>query len=101
MPSEIVWREKQQFDEGSGVIAALDNVLARFMPKQETLGYVCEHSEASLRSHEEAVYHKLFFEAYEDPTSLLPNVARWADRPVLIGRRPASFRTPVEGDSPC
>jgi len=98
LPREIVWRQKQQFDEGSGALETLSRGLDRFMPMEDAPAYRRSHSEAFLRSHEEAVYHKLFFEAYENPQSLLPNVARWADRPGQTDQR-SSSRRDMEADA--
>ncbi len=80
LPDEIVWREKLQFDQGSGTVDALQNGLDRFMPSTHAERHAADHAAWSLRSHEECVYHKLLTEAFDDPTPVLDNTARWADR---------------------
>lgn len=82
LPHEIVWRDKEQFDEGSGTTDALATIGARFMNSTETQEYLVRHRSARLRSAEESVYHKLLRDAYDDSTGVVNNVARWADRPI-------------------
>jgi asparagine synthase (glutamine-hydrolysing) len=81
LPEEIAWRDKLQFDQGSGTVDALGEGLDRFMPEADAEAYTATHDEWSLRSHEECVYHKLLTEAFDDPTPVLNNTARWASRP--------------------
>jgi asparagine synthase (glutamine-hydrolysing) len=81
LPHDIVWRRKEQFDEGSGTVDVLSAGLDRFMRREDAPAYVSAHADAQLRSAEEAVFHRLLSEAYEDPAPVLKNVARWADRP--------------------
>jgi asparagine synthase (glutamine-hydrolysing) len=81
LPREIVWRDKEQFDEGTGTAGAIAGALDRFLPAKETERYLTAHPDASLRGHEECVYHKLLCEAYSQPETILSNVARWSDRP--------------------
>ncbi|MFO8012927.1 MAG: asparagine synthase B [Phycisphaerae bacterium] len=81
LPHDIVWRRKEQFDEGTGTVDVLAAGLERFMRREDAPNYASAHAEADLRSPEEAVFHRLLTEAYEDPAPVLQNVARWADRP--------------------
>jgi asparagine synthase (glutamine-hydrolysing) len=81
LPAEIVWRDKEQFDEGSGTADLLARGLDEVMSERDARRYMAQHEETYLRSREECVYHKLLSEAYEDPSIVLNNVARWADRP--------------------
>jgi len=81
LPAEIVWREKEQFDEGSGAVGLLSQAVDRWMSPSEATDYAGRHREARLRSAEECLYHKILCEAYPDPAPVLGNVARWADRP--------------------
>ncbi len=80
LPDEIVWRDKQQFDEGSGTVdllaEALDGVLSDF----DAAAYRHAHPEARLRSAEEAWYHRLLSEVFEGSPVVLGNVARWSER---------------------
>ncbi len=79
LPAEIVWRTKEQFDEGSGTADVLAGMGHYFMPQNAAPSYRAAHKKYHLRSHEESVYHKLLREAYVDPSAVLANVARWTD----------------------
>lgn len=81
LPGEIVWRDKEQFDEGSGTVDLLAETVGHWMPTTEARQYAERHPDARLRSPEECLYHKLLCEAYADPAPVLENVARWSDRP--------------------
>jgi asparagine synthase (glutamine-hydrolysing) len=81
LPDEIAWRDKLQFDQGSGTVDALGEGLERFMPRDDADAYAERHADWSLRSHEECVYHKLMTEAFDDVGPVLDNTARWASRP--------------------
>lgn len=81
LPAEIIWRRKQQFDEGSGTADIMTELLAAGMTAAQAANYQVAHADARLRSAEECTYHKLLCDAYEDPRPILANVARWADRP--------------------
>ena len=82
LPQEIVWREKEQFDEGSGTVDLLKRLVAEYMTEEEFGRYHTQYPEAKLRSAEECHYHRLFLEAYAHPEAVLENVARWAERPL-------------------
>lgn len=81
LPADIVWRDKEQFDEGSGTSEMLGNGLKGMMSEEDAETYITSNSSAKLRSMEECIYHKLLSESYEDPSIVLENVARWANRP--------------------
>ncbi len=81
LPAEIVWRDKEQFDEGSGTVDLLAEITGRWMPAADAREYSERHPEAHLRSAEECLYHKILCETYADPAPVLANVARWALRP--------------------
>jgi asparagine synthase (glutamine-hydrolysing) len=81
LPKEIVWRDKEQFDEGSGTVDLLSAGLERFVSPEEAPAYRAAHADARLRSAEECAFHKLFVDAYGASEVLLANVARWAQRP--------------------
>jgi asparagine synthase (glutamine-hydrolysing) len=76
LPPEIVWRTKEQFDEGSGTVDLLDVALRQAIDGIDMAAYQSSVTE-SLRSPEEAFYHKLLVESYSRPASVLSNVARW------------------------
>lgn len=80
LPREIVWRDKEQFDEGSGTSEMLGNGLKDRMSSSDVEKYIAENRDAGLRSMEECVYHKILSESYQDPAPILSNVARWSDR---------------------
>lgn len=76
LPPEIVWRSKEQFDEGSGTVDLLGEALKPVIAKLDVERYQAAASE-HLRSPEETFYHKLLVDAYSRPQVILPNVARW------------------------
>jgi asparagine synthase (glutamine-hydrolysing) len=82
LPSEIVWRKKEQFDEGSGTVDLMEEMLASIMNEAEAEAYRQQHPSVKLRSPEECYYHQIFMDVFEDAQGILSNVARWADRPL-------------------
>lgn len=76
LPPEIVWRTKEQFDEGSGTVDLLRDALGSLTGKLNPSTYRASVKEY-LRSDEEALYHKLLVDSYSHPQVILPNVARW------------------------
>ena len=81
LPKDIVWRVKEQFDEGTGTSGLLPRLADRWMPAGEAAEYRRAHPEAKLRSHEECVYHKLLTQAYDNAEVVMSNVGRWTERP--------------------
>ncbi|MGF1481320.1 MAG: asparagine synthase B [Cyanophyceae cyanobacterium] len=81
LPKEIVWRIKEQFDEGSGTVDLLTQMLAEVMSDEEAQRHQ-QNSPVRLRSPEECHYHQVFMDVFNRPESILPNVARWSERPV-------------------
>jgi asparagine synthase (glutamine-hydrolysing) len=84
LPHEIVWRDKEQFDEGSGTVDIVNAALAGVMNDQEAARYQRVHAKWNLRSPEECHYHRLFMEVYDNPEPILSNVGRWAERPAWV-----------------
>ncbi len=84
LPAEIIWRDKEQFDEGSGSVDLLGETLKSSMTEEEAGLYRAKWPGADLRSPEECHYHRLFMGAFENPGPVLRNVARWAERPEEI-----------------
>jgi asparagine synthase (glutamine-hydrolysing) len=82
LPTEIVWRTKEQFDEGSGTVDLLTQMLSQVMSEDQAQVYRQKHPEARLRSAEECYYHQIFMDVFEQPESILANVARWSERPI-------------------
>ncbi len=79
LPTEITWRTKEQFDEGSGTSDELPAISDYFMDGAASREYCTMHSQDRIRSSEESVYHKLLCEAYAEPSAVLSNVGRWQD----------------------
>jgi len=76
LPTEIVWRTKEQFDEGSGTVHLLGEALRPLVAGFNLAAYQAQSAQP-LRSAEEALYHKLLTEGYPRPQPILQNVARW------------------------
>jgi asparagine synthase (glutamine-hydrolysing) len=85
LPEEIVWRDKEQFDEGSGTVDVLGELIEESMTDREAADYMERHPRASLRSKEECCYHRLFYDVFDNPRIIEANVARWAERPRFPG----------------
>ncbi len=81
LPSEIIWRKKEQFDEGSGAADQMDKTLTQLMSQEEAEKYAQHWPEAKLRSPEECYYHQVLVNAYDNPRPILKNVGRWSERP--------------------
>lgn len=78
LPHEIIWRTKEQFDEGSGTADVMDGITTRFMTAGELKSYISDHDKDNIRSREESAYHKLLCKSYSTPDTILSNVARWS-----------------------
>lgn len=81
LPHEIVWREKEQFDEGSGTVDLINRTLDSLAQKSKTGSSGCESNGVYLRSREERLYYEIFMDVFPDPEQILSSVGRWADRP--------------------
>ena len=77
LPKQIVWRNKEQFDEGSGTVDALEQVITRATAGLDVAAYRAQHPSDRLKSAEECFYHKLLVEQLARPQPVLDNVARW------------------------
>jgi asparagine synthase (glutamine-hydrolysing) len=82
LPAEILWRKKEQFDEGSGTIQMLEGILERFSASCEVPNCTNEHDRPGVRSSEERVYHRLLSETFATPEIVFDNVVHWSDRPL-------------------
>ena len=78
LPDEVVWRDKAQFDEGSGTADLLPRLGEAVDIDVDE--YRRQWPTVTLRSAEECWYHRLLVEQLDDPEVVLPNVARWTDR---------------------
>jgi len=81
LPQEIVWRDKEQFDEGSGSVDLMEEAVSGLMSASEAEAYQRKYPNVYLRSPEECYYHKVFMEVFDNPQPVLDNVGRWAERP--------------------
>jgi asparagine synthase (glutamine-hydrolysing) len=81
LPDDIIWRVKEQFDEGSGTVDMLDGLLEGVMGNTEVKNYRSRFSETSLRSAEECHYHRILMDAFENPDIIFSNTGRWSHRP--------------------
>lgn len=88
LPYEIVWRDKEQFDEGSGTVALLGELLGGTTIGFDTEAYIQTHSDDRLRSAEEAYYHKTLVDLFGDSRAILDNVGRWQDREPVTPMNP-------------
>lgn len=70
LPADIVWRDKAQFDEGSGAADLLAGRAGQGGPLPPRLG-------VQPRSPEEARYLDVFASVFEAPEAMIPNVGRW------------------------
>jgi asparagine synthase (glutamine-hydrolysing) len=80
LPADIVWRDKEQFDEGSGMVDLLPGVIQQLAGRLDSDTYRRDHHGESLRSVEECLYHQMLLDGFEYPQPVLANVGRW--RPV-------------------
>jgi len=80
LPKEIIWRIKEQFDEGSGTVEMLDGILTDVMEKTEMKNYRRRFPETALRSREECHYHRILMEVFENPDFVFSNTGRWSHR---------------------
>ena len=78
LPASVVWRDKAQFDEGSGTADLLPRLTAG--DRIDVDRYRASFPRTHLRSAEECLYHRLLCASLSDPEPVLGNVARWADR---------------------
>jgi asparagine synthase (glutamine-hydrolysing) len=77
LPHDIVWRNKEQFDEGSGTVDMLNALIQSAASGINPTTYAAQYPEDNLQSAEECFYHKLLVESYTKPHVVLRNVARW------------------------
>jgi len=78
LPADIVWRSKEQFDEGSGTVDLLAEALGPLLQEIDLDAYRAATNEP-VRSAEEALYHRLLCAGYNRPDMILRNVARWTE----------------------
>ncbi len=84
LPRAITWREKEQFDEGSGTVDLLSKVIERIVTPEQAEAYRQTHPSVFLRSSEECYYHQIFSDVFSNHKYILKNIGRWSERPDLI-----------------
>jgi asparagine synthase (glutamine-hydrolysing) len=77
LPSDILWRHKEQFDEGSGTVDLIPAVLEQVASEAGAATYAAQHARDRLRTAEECLYHRLLVSQFERPEAVLANVGRW------------------------
>lgn len=78
LPAEIVWRDKEQFDEGSGTVDLLPQLIQAATETIDVPAYTAQYTDDRIRSPEECFYHKLLVDAFDRPLTVLQNVGRWS-----------------------
>jgi asparagine synthase (glutamine-hydrolysing) len=78
LPADIVWRNKEQFDEGSGMTDMLPTILNQAAAGIDVKAQQARFSSDRLRSSEECYYHGLLMEQFDKPQAVLANVGRWS-----------------------
>jgi len=72
--SDVAWREKQQFDQGSGSAGLLENYADRLIGNKE-FQTEREQAQVAIRSKEELLYYRFFREKFPEEVASL--VGRW------------------------
>lgn len=76
IPSEVLWRKKAEFSEGSGALDILDNYAEQAISDEEWKR-MDEEASVSLRSKQEALYYSIFVKHFPKPF-MLETVGKWA-----------------------
>ena len=69
LPHELVWRDKAQFDEGTGTVDSLD----------EALSIAANTSSPVDRKTEARLYRDILSEQFENPDMILQHAGTWAE----------------------
>jgi asparagine synthase (glutamine-hydrolysing) len=67
LPTDLVWRKKAQFDEGSGTVDTLGEALRKLTGQE---GHVDREAEAAL-------YERILRERFETPERILAAAGTW------------------------
>ncbi|MEJ2397799.1 MAG: asparagine synthase B [Gammaproteobacteria bacterium] len=78
LPAEIVWRNKEQFDEGSGMTDLLPAIIEQATVGLDAKNYQTQFNADRLRSREECFYHQVLRQQFAQPQAVLANVGRWS-----------------------
>ena len=74
LPHDLVWREKAQFDEGTGTVSTLGEALAIATGTRSPVN----------REIEAQLYHDILLDQFEDPQMILQNAGTWTDDRVPV-----------------
>ena len=74
LPHDLIWREKAQFDEGTGTVDSLDEALSI---ATGTPAPVDRRTEAQL-------YRDILCEQFENPEMILQNAGTWTEDRVHV-----------------
>lgn len=74
LPRDIVWRDKEQFDQGSGTA----DLLQALAPRSTVASTPFVRGSNIGRSAEEAAYRRMLASAFDEPAPLLNLVAHWS-----------------------
>lgn len=77
LPADIVWRNKEQFDEGSGTVDLLAYALQPEFNAIDTAKYTAKYPNHHLQTSEACYYHMLLSQSFSKPNVVLDNVAHW------------------------
>lgn len=69
LPHDLIWREKAQFDEGTGTVDTLD----------QALSIATGTSAPVTREREAALYRDILKQQFENPEMILQHAGTWAD----------------------
>jgi asparagine synthase (glutamine-hydrolysing) len=94
LPDDIVWRDKAQFDEGSGIA----DLLNRSVPQSHATSESPRRSGNHGRSAEEQAYRDLLASSFDEPGPLLDLVAHWSTGRASIHKQPE--RTTLRREKP-
>ena len=74
LPTDLVWRKKAQFDEGTGTVGALDQAISRLLGVKPPVD----------REREGKLYERLLREQYKDPDLILENAGMWSAKRIAV-----------------
>jgi asparagine synthase (glutamine-hydrolysing) len=75
LPQDLVWREKAQFDEGTGTVDTLDEALSIATGAPTPVD----------RQAEARLYHDILCAQFENPEIILQNAGTWTEDRVQVG----------------
>ncbi|MGI9577284.1 MAG: asparagine synthase-related protein [Microthrixaceae bacterium] len=80
LPDDVLWRDKSQFDQGTGIADLLPAMATETAAHIDVQHYRDRYPNTRFRSPEECRYHEMLVESLADPEPILENVARWSER---------------------